>query len=64
VHADDATALLDALNATPAVVVAPSINQPVLLIAATDSAPQLREPNEAMAAALPNAAARSSAAAI
>jgi hypothetical protein len=27
----------------------------VLLIAATDSAPQLREPNEAMAAALPNA---------
>jgi pimeloyl-ACP methyl ester carboxylesterase len=37
------------------VVVAPSINQPVLLIAATDSAPQLREPNVAMAAALPNA---------
>jgi hypothetical protein len=27
----------------------------VLLIAATDSAPRLREPNEAMAAALPNA---------
>jgi pimeloyl-ACP methyl ester carboxylesterase len=30
-----------------------AINQPVLLIASTDSAPQLREPNEAMAAALP-----------
>lgn len=32
-----------------------AIEQPVLLIAATDSPPQFREPNEAMADALPNA---------
>jgi esterase len=33
----------------------PAINQPVLLIAAADSPPQFREPNQAMADALPNA---------
>lgn len=32
-----------------------AIDQPVLLIAASDSPPQFREPNEAMADALPNA---------
>jgi esterase len=31
-----------------------SIEQPVLLVAATDSRPELREPTEALAAALPN----------
>lgn len=32
-----------------------AIEQPVMLVAATDSPPQFREPNEAMADALPNA---------
>ena len=50
-HADDAAALLEALGATPAVVVARSYGGEV----ATDSPPELRDPNEAMAAALPDA---------
>jgi pimeloyl-ACP methyl ester carboxylesterase len=32
-----------------------AITQPVLLVAATDSPPEFREPNDVMAAALPDA---------
>lgn len=41
-----------------------AIEQPVLLVAATDSPPEFRDPNDVMAAALPTPERRSSAAVI